>query len=173
MYDLLFSVLLTMFLLLTSLFFYATLIGLASSDELYDAIVGQELIGSHFGIPFFNATFDYVVIGGGTAGLTIATRLAQNSTNTVAVIEAGGFYEFDNGNLSAIPGGAGYWVGAAPQEKNPLIDWGIYTEPMVVSMQRHEWYCWHSLLIPCRGWVAEIFFIPKERPWEEEARATI
>ena len=160
-------------LLLTSLFFYPTSRGQASSHELYDAIVGQELIGSHFGIPFFNATFDYVVIGGGTAGLTLATRLAQNSTNTVAVIEAGGFYEFDNGNLSAIPGGAGYWVGAAPQEKNPLIDWGIYTEPMVVSLQRREWYFRHSLLKPCRGWVAEMSFIPKERPWEEEARATI
>ena len=34
---------------------------------------------------------DYIVVGGGTAGLTIANRLAEN--NTVAVIEAGGFYE--------------------------------------------------------------------------------
>lgn len=115
-----------MFLFLTGLSFYATFVGLASSShELYDAIVGQELIGSHFGIPFFNATFDYVIVGGGTAGLTIATRLAQNATNTVAVIEAGGFYEFDNGNLSAILNGVGYWVGAAPQERNPLIDWEI------------------------------------------------
>lgn len=134
-----------MFLLLTSLFVYATFIGLASSSaELYDAIVGQELIGSHFGIPFFNASFDYVIIGGGTAGLTIATRLAENATNTVAVIEAGGFYELDNGNLSSIPGGAGYWVGAAPAEKNPLIDWGIHTEPMVVSRQTQERLSWHS-----------------------------
>jgi flavin-dependent dehydrogenase len=32
------------------------------------------------------------VLGGGTAGLTIANRLAEK--HTVAVIEAGGFYEY-------------------------------------------------------------------------------
>ncbi|BGP46470.1 hypothetical protein JCM10450v2_002315 [Rhodotorula kratochvilovae] len=34
-------------------------------------------------------TFDYVVVGGGTAGLVIASRLSENSSLTVAVIEAG------------------------------------------------------------------------------------
>lgn len=128
-----------MFLLLTSLCFYSIFIRLVSSSPvLYESIVGQELIGSHFGIPSFDASFDYVIIGGGTAGLTLATRLAENATNTVAVIEAGGFYEFDNGNLSAIPGGAGYWIGGAPIYRNPLIDWEIYTEPIEVSRQRHK-----------------------------------
>ena len=97
-----------------------------------DSITAQSLIGSHFGIPFFNASFDYVIVGGGTAGLTLATRLAQDSSITVAVIEAGGFSEVDNGNLTAIPADNGYWVGTAPLERNPLIDWEIYTEPMSV-----------------------------------------
>ncbi|KAG7009750.1 patulin synthase [Physcia stellaris] len=95
-----------------------------------DSITGQGLLGSHFGIPFFNASFDYVVVGGGTAGLAIATRLAQNSSNSVAVIEAGGWSEFDNGNLTAIPADAGYWIGKSPLSRNPLIDWEIFTEPM-------------------------------------------
>ncbi|GAA6062424.1 hypothetical protein JCM10212_006059 [Sporobolomyces blumeae] len=34
-------------------------------------------------------TFDYVIVGGGTAGLVIANRLTENSSVTVAVIEAG------------------------------------------------------------------------------------
>lgn len=101
-----------------------------------ESITGLGLIGSHFGIPFFNATFDYVIIGGGTAGLTLATRLAQNTSFTVAVIEAGGFCETDNGNLSAIPADNAYWVGKAAPERNPLIDWETYTEPIPVS--NHE-----------------------------------
>ncbi|KAJ7627389.1 alcohol oxidase [Roridomyces roridus] len=35
------------------------------------------------------STYDYVVIGGGTAGITIASRLTENKDVTVAVIEAG------------------------------------------------------------------------------------
>lgn len=97
-----------------------------------EQIVGQGLIGSHFGIPFFNATFDYVVVGGGTAGLTIATRLAENTSYSVAVIEAGGFPEMDDGNLSSIPAFNSYWVGKDPAIRNPLIDWGVHTTPIQV-----------------------------------------
>jgi choline dehydrogenase len=56
------------------------------------------LYSNSFGVPGVNATYDYVVIGGGTAGLTIAARLAEDSDVSVAVIEAGGFYHQDNGN---------------------------------------------------------------------------
>lgn len=100
-----------------------------SSAQHLDSITGLGLIGSHFGIPS-NATFDYVVVGGGTAGLTIATRLAQNTSFSVAVIEAGGFSSIDNGNLSSIPAFNAYWVGKNPLTRNPLIDWEIKTEPM-------------------------------------------
>lgn len=45
------------------------------------------------------------VVGGGNAGNTIAARLALDSANfTVAVIDAGGFYELTEGNRSQIPG---------------------------------------------------------------------
>jgi len=33
--------------------------------------------------------FDYVIIGGGTAGLTLAARLTEDPTISVAVLEAG------------------------------------------------------------------------------------
>ena len=45
-----------------------------------------------------DTTFDYIVIGGGTGGLAIAARLAEDPSVSVAVIEAGGFYQQDNGN---------------------------------------------------------------------------
>jgi len=56
------------------------------------------LYSNSFGVPGINATYDYVVVGGGTAGLTIAARLAEDPDVSVAVIEAGGFYQQDNGN---------------------------------------------------------------------------
>lgn len=66
------------------------------------------------------------VIGGGTAGLAIASRLA--SFASVAVVEAGGLYERDNGNQSVIP----YYalvmpVLASTEEypRQPLIDWDL------------------------------------------------
>jgi choline dehydrogenase len=34
-------------------------------------------------------TFDYIVVGGGLAGMTVASRLSENSGVTVLMIEAG------------------------------------------------------------------------------------
>lgn len=51
------------------------------------------LFGNHFGQAGINATYDYIVVGGGTAGLAVANRLAEDGTKMVALVEAGGFYE--------------------------------------------------------------------------------
>lgn len=61
-------------------------------------------------------------MGGGTAGLTVAARLAENPNVTIAVIEAGDFYEAVNGNLSIVPG-----YGALVS--TPAVDWGFQTTP--------------------------------------------
>ena len=79
-------------------------------------------------------TFDYVVVGGGTAGLAIATRLAESSAHTVAVIEAGGFYEQDNGNLSTVPRYCSFFAGTDHDNFNPLVDWGFLTKPQKVCL---------------------------------------
>lgn len=75
------------------------------------------------------------IIGGGTAGLTVAERLAEDPTVSVAVIEAGGFYELDNGNVSQIPAfySKNFNQTDAPETIQPLIDWAYTTEPQMVS----------------------------------------
>ena len=102
-----------------------------------DGTVGN-VFGTAFGLPGTNATFDYVIVGGGTAGLTIATRLASDPAISVAVIEAGGFYEVDNGNRSIVPGYANYYTGSDPKNYQPLIDWGFTTVPQTVCLSVHQ-----------------------------------
>ncbi|KAK5126559.1 hypothetical protein LTR85_009493 [Meristemomyces frigidus] len=93
-----------------------------------EAAAAFELYGNSFGIPGINASFDYVIIGGGNAGLTIAARLAEDQRVSVAVIEAGSFYQIDNGNGSVIPSLAtSQFVGADANDSQPLIDWDFVT----------------------------------------------
>lgn len=93
---------------------------------------GQAVFGSSFGVPNRNATYDYVVVGGGTTGLAIAARLAEDPAKLVAVVEAGDFYEITNGNISQIPGDDIDWTSKSPSDVNPLVDWGFTTVPQAV-----------------------------------------
>lgn len=93
----------------------------------------RALLGSSFGTPG-NQSFDYVVVGGGNGGLAIAARLAEDPSVSVAVVEAGSFYEIDNGNKSQIPADDIYWTGKDPNDVNLLIDWGFVTTPQAVGI---------------------------------------
>lgn len=120
---------------------------------LLPGAAGIQLFGNSFGVSGVNASYDYIgeycqgavrfalltgpVIGGGTAGNTIAARLAQNASISVAVIEAGSFYQIDNGNGSVIPALATtQFVGADANDTQPLIDWGFVTTPQAVSKSK-------------------------------------
>ncbi|WAO96147.1 Hypothetical protein NCS54_01381000 [Fusarium falciforme] len=60
--------------------------------------------------------YDYIIVGGGAAGLTVANRLSENPAVTVLIIEAG---DFDaNEDFVTIPGLAGGAVGTK-------YDWNI------------------------------------------------
>ncbi|KAG9244293.1 oxidoreductase [Calycina marina] len=87
------------------------------------------LLGSSFGVPGQAYNFDYLVVGGGNAGLTVAARLAENPALLVGVVEAGGFYELTNGNISQVPSTDIYYAGKDQDDWQPGIDWGIITTP--------------------------------------------
>lgn len=66
------------------------------SRYLQRFFLAQSMVGSSA------TSFDYVIVGGGPAGLMIANRLSANPNITVAVIEAGGSV-YDNPNVTAVP----------------------------------------------------------------------
>jgi len=61
------------------------------------------VFSSSYCLPSIDATYDYVVIGSGTSGLATAARPAArpaaNSSVSVALVEASGYYEILNSAL--------------------------------------------------------------------------
>ena len=68
----------------------------------------------------FDIEFDVVVVGGGSAGCVLATRLTENPATSLCLIEAGGR---DRNPWIHIPLGFGRLV------INPKVNWGYETEP--------------------------------------------
>lgn len=62
--------------------------------------------------------YDWVVVGGGTAGCVLAARLTEDSRRTVLLLEAGGDEQF-------LPGGVPY---LAPLLQLSSLDWNFQTE---------------------------------------------
>ncbi|KYN31930.1 Neither inactivation nor afterpotential protein G [Trachymyrmex septentrionalis] len=66
--------------------------------------------------------YDYIVVGAGTSGCVIASRLSEMSNVTVLLVEAGGYF----GWLSTMPL-------LAPMMQGTEVDWVYQTEPQVFS----------------------------------------
>ena len=64
-------------------------------------------------------SYDYIIIGAGSAGCVLANRLSADPRNRVLLLEAGGR---DNYHWIHIPVGYLYCIG------NPRTDWGFHTE---------------------------------------------
>jgi len=65
-------------------------------------------------------TYDYVIVGAGSAGCVLANRLSEDPDKRVLLLEAGGS---DNYHWIHIPVGYLYCIG------NPRTDWGFQTAP--------------------------------------------
>ncbi|PLB51003.1 putative GMC oxidoreductase [Aspergillus steynii IBT 23096] len=109
------------------------------------------------GIPGFNATFDYIVVGGGTAGMTVAARLAEQRLR-VALVEAGEFYEVQY-PISTIPGAAILGTGSNPHFKTP-IDWGFVIQGSPGANSRDI----HYARAKCLGGSSAINLMIYQRP---------
>lgn len=64
--------------------------------------------------------YDYIIVGAGSAGCVLASRLSEDGKAQVLLLEAGGP---DTNPLFAMP------LGFLAAARNPAIDWGYKTEP--------------------------------------------
>ncbi|KAL3249894.1 hypothetical protein ABHI18_011437 [Aspergillus niger] len=95
----------TSFLIL--LFFVTTVSAYPFEENSYPRLQDVLATGTKHGDPPGNVkTYDYVVVGGGTTGLLVASRLAEAGNYTVAVIENG---TYPIGNLTKVPGYNEQW----------------------------------------------------------------
>lgn len=80
------------------------------------------LTSDQLGTPGIASSFDYIVLGGGTAGVTLAVRLAE-AEYSVALVEAGDLYQIVF-PLVKIPVASVIGVQSDPDTRTP-IDWGF------------------------------------------------
>ena len=86
---------------------------------------------------YSNLSFDYVIVGGGTAGLVLANRLSTNFS--VAVIEAGGFYQAVDNATAQVPGLDILGAGMSPSDVVDT-DWRFVTQPQAGANGRELHY---------------------------------
>ena len=113
--------------------------------------------------PGDNTSFDYIVIGAGTAGALLCNRLSKNPRNRVLLIEAG---RRDDYHWIHIPVGYLYCIG------NPRTDWLYKTEPEAGLNGRSLLYPRGKTLGGCSSINGMIYMRGQSRDYDHWAELT-
>lgn len=108
-------------------------------------------------------TFDYIIVGAGTAGCLLANRLSSDSSKRVLLLEAGGK---DNYPWIHIPVGYLYCIG------NARTDWLYKTEPCAGLNGRSLGYPRGKALGGCSSINGMIYMRGQKRDYEQWAALT-
>ena len=108
-------------------------------------------------------TFDYIIVGGGTAGSLLANRLSADARRRVLLIEAG---RKDDYHWVHIPVGYLYCIG------NPRTDWLYQTEPAAGLNGRTLRYPRGKVLGGCSSINGMIYMRGQSRDYEQWAQIT-
>ena len=76
-------------------------------------------------------SFDYIIVGGGSAGSVLANRLSEDPSNSVLLLEAGGE---DRSPFIKVPAALIKLIG------NPAYDWGVQVEPDPSRSGRQDYW---------------------------------
>ena len=110
-----------------------------------------------------STTFDYIIIGAGTAGCLLANRLSADATQRVLLIEAG---RRDDYHWIHIPVGYLYCIG------NPRTDWLFKTEPDAGLNGRSLRYPRGKTLGGCSSINGMIYMRGQSRDYDQWAQLT-
>ncbi|KAJ5233114.1 Dehydrogenase patE [Penicillium chermesinum] len=124
------------------------------AGSLFAALFGILVVYSWFPL---DAQFDYVVVGGGTAGITISARLAQHGFR-VAVVEAGGYYELKF-PICRVPGAATVGAGSSITTAT-AVDWKFEVHGVPGAAYRDI----HYPRGKCMGGSSALNFMMYQRP---------
>jgi choline dehydrogenase len=108
-------------------------------------------------------TFDYIIVGGGTAGSLLANRLSADASKRVLLIEAG---KKDDYHWVHIPVGYLYCIG------NPRTDWLYETEPAQGLNGRTLRYPRGKVLGGCSSINGMIYMRGQSRDYDQWAQIT-
>ncbi|WP_090141994.1 GMC family oxidoreductase [Limnohabitans sp. DM1] len=108
-------------------------------------------------------TFDYIIVGGGTAGSLLANRLSADASKRVLLLEAG---KKDDYHWVHIPVGYLYCIG------NPRTDWLYQTEPAEGLNGRSLRYPRGKVLGGCSSINGMIYMRGQSRDYDQWAQIT-